>query len=120
MHYGSGAVTGILIDGNLPNRLSLPTDLSVRDVSSLCESPMDSEIWSHAKALDLVIVTKDADFSHRIIATEPPPRIVHIRVGNMKLRQLLPFIGGMWPRIESYVPTSKLINVYLDRIEVVA
>ncbi len=79
----------------------------------------DSEIWEYAKENDLIIVTKDADFSHRIAAASPPPRIVHIRIGNMKLQDLLGFLKRSWPQIELHLPVAKLINVYSDRIEVV-
>lgn len=112
-------MTGILIDENLPDRLSLATDLVVRHVSSLGGSLGDSEIWSYARRHDFIILSKDADFSHRIGGCEPPPRVVHVRVGNMRLRQILAFIESAWPQIESHFPASKLVNVYPDRIEVV-
>lgn len=110
---------GILIDENLPNGLVLPTDLDINHVSTLGKSPTDSDIWFHALKFDLVIVTKDADFSHRIIAANPPPRVVHIRFGNMKLRRLVSLLVNIWPQIESHLSGSKLVNVYEHRIETV-
>ncbi len=68
----------------------------------------------------MIIVTKDADFSHRIAAVEPPPRVVHIRAGNMRLRQLIAFVESAWPQVESHFPEAKLVDLYADRIEVVA
>lgn len=112
-------MTGILLDENLPANLTLPTALTVTHVSSLGSSPTDSQIWHHALSSDLVIVTKDADFSFRIAPVNPPPRVVHLRIGNMRLRDLKATCTRMWPRIETHLQNAKLINVYASRIEVI-
>lgn len=65
-----------------------------------------------------MIITKDADFSHRIAIATPPPRIVHIRVGNMRLQRLNAFLESIWPKIETHVAAAKLVNVFADRIEI--
>lgn len=57
---------GIIIDENLPSKLNLPTGLLVRSTRAVGINPTDAEIWEYAKARDFVILTKDADFSHRI------------------------------------------------------
>ncbi|MEO8074626.1 MAG: DUF5615 family PIN-like protein [Acidobacteriota bacterium] len=44
-------------------------------------------LWNYAKENNLTIITKDADFSNRIIFQEPPPKVIHIRFGNMKMRE---------------------------------
>ncbi len=113
-------MTGILLDENLPASLELPTSLPIEHSSTLGNSPTDTTIWDHATAEDLVIVTKDADFSFRIAAATPPPRVVHLRIGNMRLRDLKNTVQNLWPKVEGHLPTAKLINVYKDRIEVVA
>jgi predicted nuclease of predicted toxin-antitoxin system len=77
----------------------------------------DSQIWTHAEQQDLVIVTKDADFSQRIVLHTPPPRIVHLRVGNLRRRDFAVWLERVRPRIEFTVSTHKLVNAYLDRIE---
>jgi len=59
-------------------------------------------------------------FSHRIAASPPPPRVVHVRVGNMRLQPFQEFLESTWAQIESHFPTSKLIEVHADRIEVVS
>ena len=110
---------GVLIDENLPASLILPTNISVEHVLNFGENLTDSEIWEYAKKNDFIIVTKDADFSNRIAVTSPPPRIVHIRIGNMKLRDLLSFVNNIWPQIELHLSLAKLIIVYSDRIQVV-
>ncbi|MBV8781161.1 MAG: DUF5615 family PIN-like protein [Phycisphaerae bacterium] len=65
----------------------------------------------------LVIVSKDADFSERIMQSVSPPWIVHLRFGNMRREHYEEMLAGLWPRIESLLPAHKLIRVYSDRIE---
>jgi predicted nuclease of predicted toxin-antitoxin system len=108
---------GFLFDENLPRVLSLPTSLPVIHALDLGYRLTDSQIWTHAEQHDLVIVTKDADFSQRMVLNTPPPRIVHLRVGNMRRRDFAEWLERVWPRIEFTVSTHKLVNTYLDRIE---
>ena len=77
----------------------------------------DSQIWEFGKKRDLVIVTKDADFSDRIMASCPPPRVVHLRFGNLRRSEFHAALARRWPQIESLLKTSKLVNVYIDRLE---
>jgi predicted nuclease of predicted toxin-antitoxin system len=69
-------MTGFLLDGNVPGRLRFSPGLPVVPLSSIGQNPSDSQIWDFAKQNDLVIVSKDADFSDRLIASSPPPRVV--------------------------------------------
>ena len=110
---------GILLDENLPANLALPSSLPQEHVSTLGPSPADSLIWQYARSNDLIIVTKDADFSFRIATESPPPRIVHIRAGNMRLAALMAMCTRLWPGIEAHLQDAKLVNVYDDRLEVV-
>ena len=52
--------------------------------------------------------------------SEPPPKIVHLRIGNMKMRNFHGFVQGVWPDIEKLAEDYKLVIVYADRIECVA
>jgi predicted nuclease of predicted toxin-antitoxin system len=110
---------GFLFDENLPRVPSLQTGLPVTHALELGSRPSDSQLWAHAQQNDLVIVTKDADFSQRIVLSVPPPRVVHLRVGNMRGRDFAVWLSSVWPQIESTVLTHKLVNVYRDRIEAV-
>lgn len=47
----------------------------------------------------------------------PPPWIVHLRFGNLRLREYHALLAKMWPLIEALLPEHKLICVYADRIE---
>ena len=119
-HRAQGRVKGFLFDENLPRRITFTPSLPVTHVETLGDSPDDNAVWHHARAGELVIVTKDADFSDRILFANPPPWVVHLRIGNMRRKDFHTFLTKVWPQVESLLPTHKLVNVYADRIEAVA
>lgn len=104
-------MTGYLLDENLPETLVLPATLPVQHVHSLGRSVSDSSVWEHAKAHDLVIVSKDTDFSQRVLVSSPPPRVVHLRIGNMKRQEMEQFLVKAWPHIEALCPLYKLVEL---------
>ena len=110
-------MTGFLLDGNLPARLRFSPELPLVALSSVGQNPTDSQIWDFAKKHDLVIVSKDADFSDRIITNLPPPRVVHLRFGNLRRNEFHALLARIWPQVESLLKTHKLVNVYTDRLE---
>ena len=110
---------GFLLDQNLPARLAFVPSLPFVHATALGPNPTDTEIWLYAREHDLVIVTKDADFSGRMILAEPPPRVVHLKFGNLRRAAFHQRLAAVWPQIERLLPTHKLVNVYSDRIEAV-
>lgn len=108
---------GFLPDENLPGELAFTPSLPVCHALDVGDNPTDNELWLHAKSRHLVIVTKDADFSDRILVSTPPPWIVHLRFGNMRRKEFHRFLAAVWPQIESLLPANKLVCVYADRIE---
>lgn len=70
-------MSGFLIDANLPFKTSVWQCDAFEFVASIGDAVSDSAIWGYARTHDLTIVTKDADFSHRIIAANPPPKVIH-------------------------------------------
>ena len=111
---------GLLIDENLPLPTALPTALPITHSRQLGNQPSDTAIWDHALANDLLILTKDSDFVQRITMQGPPPRVVHLRVGNMRRSVFITWLYKQWPRIESASAANKLVNVYIDHMELVA
>jgi predicted nuclease of predicted toxin-antitoxin system len=110
-------MNGFLFDENLPIKIQFTPSLPITHVSALGESPSDTQIWQYAKENRLVIVTKDVDFSDRLMLDLIPPKVVHLRIGNMRKRDFQLFLAKVWEQIESLSIDYKLINVYLDRIE---
>ena len=110
---------GLLLDQNIPSRLAFTPGWPVTAATDLGISPSDRELWEHARDNELVIVTKDADFSDRAIVHEPPPWVVHLRFGNLHRRDFHARLAQTWPLVASLLPAHKLITVFADRIEAV-
>lgn len=108
---------GFLFDENVPARLRFSPNLPVVPASRIGRNPSDSRIWEFARKHDLVIVSKDADFSNRIITSAPPPRVVHLRFGNLRKSEFHSLLDRVWPQIETLLKSHKLVNVYADRLE---
>ena len=108
---------GWLLDQNLPARLTFKPALPITPVATLGARPTDSEVWEHARRAALVIVSKDADFSNRIIVSTPPPWVVHLRFGNLRRREYHHLLARVWPQVVILLQSHKLVNVYADRVE---
>jgi predicted nuclease of predicted toxin-antitoxin system len=108
---------GFLFDENLPARIRFSPKLPVIFTSAIGTSPTDAEVWEFARRGELTIVSKDADFSKRMVKNTPPPWVVHLRFGNLRKAEFHELLARMWPRIESMLKTHKLVNVFQDRIE---
>jgi predicted nuclease of predicted toxin-antitoxin system len=80
---------------------------------------MDEQIWNYAKETSLTIITKDSDFSNRIIFHRPPPKVIHVRFGNVKMREFFTVITAIWNDVIDLSENHKLVNVFRDRIEAI-
>ncbi len=108
-----------LIDVNLPYRFSLwKSDDYIHQIN-IDDEWTDTQIWDYAKENNLIIVTKDSDFSNRIIFHEPPPKVIHIRFGNMKMREFFAIMTAIWKDVVDLSESHKLVNVFRDRIEAI-
>jgi len=106
-----------LIDANLPYYFSLWNNEEYIHVKDLDYRWSDSQIWDYAKTNNLTIVTKDGDFSTRILFHNPPPRIIHIKFGNMKLKEFHRTISLLWKEACGLSEKYKLVNVFKDSVE---
>lgn len=106
-----------LIDENLPYNFSLWKGEAFIHVADLSLGLKDIEIWEYAKQYSLTIVTKDADFSNKVILNTPPPKVIHIRVGNMKIKDFFVFLNSNWEAVSKVSESYKLVNLFKDRIE---
>lgn len=84
---------GFLLDENVPYRLTFIPSLPLIHSSDLGLSLSDTSLWEYARYNEFVIVTKDADFTNRIMLSSPPPWIVHLRIGNMRKRDFHSFLA---------------------------
>lgn len=109
----------ILIDENLPETITVWSSQDFIHARNLGNNLSDTDIWNYALLNNLIIISKDADFSHRILVSEPPPRIIHLRIGNMRFEAMNKFLEEYWTKILALSKNHKLVNVYIDSIEAV-
>lgn len=109
-----------LIDANLPYRWDIWHGNEFQHVFDLGDNLPDQAIWQFAQTNDWVIVTKDVDFSDWIMLASPPPRVVHFRIGNLRLREFKQFVEDIWLTVDRLIATHKLVIVFPAAIEAVA
>ena len=106
-----------IIDANLPYYFSLWRGEAYQHVIDIDPNMKDSEIWKYARENNLTIVTKDADFSDLVLLNNPPPRVIHIKLGNMKMKAFHSAVDNIWDEVLLMSQEYKLIRVYKDKIE---
>ena len=106
-----------IVDANLPYYFSLWNNSDFIHVKDLDDSWSDEIIWQYAKENNLTIITKDADFSLKVLYKGVPPKVIHLKFGNLRIRELHELMLKSWQKIEESLQENSLINVYFDRIE---
>lgn len=76
-------------------------------------------MWERTRESALVIVTQAADFTERMLAQEPPPWVVHVRTGNLRVADFRALLGNVWPRVWDLLTEHKLVVIHRDRLEAV-
>lgn len=110
-------MTKFLIDAHLPYRFRVWNSPDYIHQLDLGPGWDDEQIWDYAKANGLTIVSKDKDFSNMVMMHTPPPRVIHIRFGNLKMKDFHQVISENWEAVCQLSAECKLVNVFLDRIE---
>ena len=106
-----------LIDANLPYYFSLWASEEYVHVKNIDDQQTDTQIWEYAKEHRLTIVTKDTDFSNRMILSEPPPRVIHIKLGNLKMRTFHTTLSNVWGEVCELSTQYKLVRVFEQRLD---
>jgi predicted nuclease of predicted toxin-antitoxin system len=106
-----------LIDANLPRRLKVWSSDEYLFVHDINPAWLDRDILKYAYDRDLTIVTKDADFADFMFVGIPTPRIIHIRLGNMKFADMDAHLQRVWNDVCNMSDSYRLVRLYRDRIE---
>jgi predicted nuclease of predicted toxin-antitoxin system len=109
-----------LIDANLPRHAGVLAGGDCEFVIDIDPALKDIDIWKYASAHRLTIVSKDADFTHLLLADEAGPSVIQMRIGNMKFRDLESFLAHTWNDICDLSGRHRLVQVFLNRIEAVS
>ena len=106
-----------LIDANLPYYFNLWNSENYIHQFDLDPKASDRSIWNYAKERNLTIVTKDSDFSNRILMAQPPPKVIHIKFGNKDMNHFFDLVNTFWNEVLEMNESHKLVNMYEERIE---
>ena len=106
-----------IVDANLPYYFNIWNSERFIHVRDLNDEWTDEQIWNYAKENGLTIITKDADFSLKIIFEKEPPKVIHLRIGNMRMKEMYNFLNENWDKSEGLLADSKLVNVYKNKLE---
>ena len=108
-----------LVDANLPYYFSLWNNENYIHQNDIDDAWSDDQIWHYAKENNLTIITKDSDFSNKIMLHTPPPKVIHIRFGNMKMKEFFETTTKLWDDVLLLSHDHKLVNIFKDRIEAI-
>lgn len=106
-----------LIDVNLPYYFSIWNDPKYIHQLDIERTAKDSDIWSYAKNSEITIVTKDSDFANRILVSSPPPRVIHLRIGNISMKAFHALVSPIWNEVTELSRSYKLVVIFNDKIE---
>ena len=107
----------LLIDENLPATLAGVLPVECHHATHFGDQLTDLELWSIAREQNLIILTRDADFFDRIILEGPPPKVIWVRLGNLRRKDLEKTLLDRWAAIESCLESADLVEIHPASIE---
>jgi predicted nuclease of predicted toxin-antitoxin system len=96
----------LLFDENLSHKLvgilahDFPGCAHVRDIG--LHAAEDRQIWDHARAQGLLVVSKDTDFRERSYVEGFPPKIIWLDVGNAGTAAIAELLQRERPRVQKF------------------
>jgi len=110
-----------LVDAHLPPSLCRLLQSAGHAASHTSQLPgknqtQDSAINSLSSREKLVVISKDTDFYYSHLLRQEPHKLVLVRTGNIRLRELMDLFARNLPAIEHALENHSLVE--LDRSEV--
>lgn len=108
-------MTALLLDENLSEAIlgrivaTFPGSLHVR--RCIATGATDGQVWYHARACNLVLVTRDEDFQRFVALRGTPPKVVWLAIHNASNRQIVDLLLAAAAAIERFVadPEANLL-----------
>lgn len=107
----------LLVDENLPASLVALLPCECSHATDLGKQQSDRQLWEHARQHDWTILTRDTDFFDRIMLQGPPPKVIWVRLGNMRRAELESLLLRLWPDILRLLDDADLIEVHSSNLE---
>ncbi|MFC3417443.1 DUF5615 family PIN-like protein [Algoriphagus hitonicola] len=111
-----------LLDANLPP--SLADDLIGHNVNHVLSFPKgtttsDTEINDYCSSNDCILITKDSDFYDSFILHKKPPKLILVKLGNLKIKELRSYFRKNRELIESLISKYSLIILTPESIKLI-
>jgi len=107
----------LLIDENLPFTLVRLLDTDCLHVSEIAAQASDSLLWKTARENNWIVLTRDTDFFDRLLVHGAPPKVVWVRLGNIRKNALIELLIKRWPVVQQLLEANDLVEIHLDRLE---
>ena len=108
-----------LVDVNLPYLFSLWHSEEYIHQVDIDPTHDDKLLWQYSKQHGLTIITKDREFGARILYSTPPPKVILIRIGNVRIKVLFESLAYRWDEIINLSRENKLVQVFPNRLEAI-
>lgn len=110
-----------LLDANIPP--SLKDDISGHEVIHVLSFPdgnstKDKLISDFSFENNCVLITKDSDFYNSFVISKKPPKLILVKLGNIRLRELRKYFRVNWNLIEYHLQKYSLIVLTQESIQV--
>jgi predicted nuclease of predicted toxin-antitoxin system len=112
-------VKHLLIDENLPTSLAKQLPGECSHATDIGTQPSDSQLWNIARERDWIILTRDTDFFDRIMLQGPPPKVIWVRLGNIRKADLQEMLIRLWPEICRLLIDADLVEIHPTALEAV-
>ena len=109
----------LLIDENLPASLARLLPVECSHATDIAPQPSDNKLWILARENDWTILTRDTDFFDRIMLDGSPPKVIWVRLGNIRKADLESLMVRLWPSISSLLADADLVEVHPTSLEAV-
>ena len=119
VHRLARFVKHLLIDENLPASLATLLPVPCSHATAIGPQPGDNELWIHARENDWTILTRDTDFFDRIMLEGSPPKVIWVRLGNIRKAALESLLVRLWPAISNLLADADLVEVHPTFLEAV-
>ncbi|WP_439474794.1 DUF5615 family PIN-like protein [Algoriphagus formosus] len=108
-----------LLDANIPPSLAEDFrghEVFTTELLSNRNASKDSEIIQFTLENELILITKDFDFYHSFLQGRKPKKVILVKLGNMKIRELRSYFRRNLSKIIELFETSSMLILTPDEI----
>ncbi len=112
-----------IVDAHLPKTLC--TFLQEKKIDAIHTSELINKKFSTDEEINLIsmqeqriLITKDSDFYYSYLLKRIPYKLILLRIGNCSKAELISTFKQHFDKIENYISTAGMIEVYRTTIEI--